>query len=272
MILFPNAKINLGLHIVGRRADGFHDLETVMMPVRGLCDALEVIRSDGERCEFSASGIAIDGPADKNLCVRAWQLMRDRCGIGGVKMHLHKHIPFGAGLGGGSADAAFALRALGETFSLGLSDDRLESLAAVLGSDTAFFVRNRPALATGRGEVLTPVEIDLSGMWLLIVVPPFAVSTAEAYRHVTPAVPEKALAQILSAPAPSWRSELKNDFELSLFVRYPELVRIRETLYEAGARYASLSGSGSALYGLFAEAPETGLFPESYNVHLEKML
>jgi 4-diphosphocytidyl-2-C-methyl-D-erythritol kinase len=272
MILFPNAKINLGLHIVGRRADGFHDLETVMIPVRGLCDALEVIPGSGEACEFSASGLPIDGPPEKNLCVRAWQSMRERYGVGGVRMHLHKHIPFGAGLGGGSADAAFALRAIGGMFGLGLTEDELETLAAALGSDTAFFVRNRPALAAGRGEVLTPVGIDLSGCYLVVVKPSFGVSTAEAYRHVTPATPEKPLEEIVSAPVADWRNGLKNDFEPSLFARYPELARIKARLYEAGAFYASLSGSGSALYGLFENAPETGRFADLPFVHLEKML
>lgn len=271
MILFPNAKINLGLHIVERRADGFHELETVMIPVPGLCDALEVIPGEGDSCAFTASGIAIDGPAEDNLCVRAWQLMHTHYGIGGVRMHLHKAIPFGSGLGGGSADAAFALRAIAGVFGLPASDDELEALAARAGSDTAFFVRNRPALATGRGEVLIPIELDLGGAHLLIVVPPIAVSTAEAYRGVTPAVPARPLPEILAEPMGCWKETLHNDFEPSLFARHPELARAKAALYAAGAAYASLSGSGSALYGIFEREPGDIPLPEGYFSHRERL-
>jgi len=271
MILFPNAKINLGLHIVGRRADGFHELETVMIPVRGLCDALEIIPGEGDSCAFTASGIPIDGPAENNLCVRAWQLMHARCGTHGVRMHLHKAIPFGAGLGGGSADGVFALRALDELFGLALDDPALEALAARLGSDTPFFVRNRPALARGRGEVLEPAAIDLAGYHLLVVVPPIAVSTAEAYRGVTPRMPDRPLAAILAEPVECWKDTLCNDFEPSIFARHPELARVKASLYAAGAVYASLSGSGAALYGIFERGPEGIPFPEGYVLHAERL-
>ena len=272
MIVFPNCKINLGLRVVRKRNDGFHDIETVMVPVPGLCDALEILPGGTEGCAFSSSGLIVDAPMEKNLCVRACNLMRERYGIGGVRMHLHKYIPFGAGLGGGSADAAFVLGMLNELFAVGLPEHELESLAAELGSDTAFFTANRPALAQGRGEVLTPIGLDLRGYRILIVKPPIGISTAEAYAGITPAAAERPLADILAGDRREWKKSLKNDFEPVVFQKYPEIAAIKERLYDLGAIYAALSGSGSAVFGLFEGPPETIQWPENHFVYMGDML
>ncbi|MDR2937192.1 MAG: 4-(cytidine 5'-diphospho)-2-C-methyl-D-erythritol kinase [Rikenellaceae bacterium] len=259
MILFPNAKINLGLHVLNRRPDGFHDIETLMFPVAGLCDAVEVIRSAEPGATFSASGLVVDCTSEKNLCVKACELLRREFPkIGGMHIHLHKIIPFGAGLGGGSADAVAVLRGLNALFHLALSDRRLEVLAAELGSDTVFFVRNVPAVATGRGEFLESFPVDLQKYWLLIVKPPVGVSTAEAYRGVIPGPPAEPLRKTLGRDPSEWQKTLFNDFEPSVFKKYPALADVKKSLYEMGALYASMSGSGSALFGLFREKPDPG--------------
>lgn len=255
MLLFPNCKINIGLRVVARRADGYHDIETVMVPVRGLCDILEIVRSRSGDVEFSSSGLPVGGPPEKNLCVRAYGAVREACGIGGVKIHLHKIVPMGAGLGGGSADAAYVIKGLSDLFSLGLSVAQMESLAAGIGSDTAFFVGNRPALATGRGEVLSPVELSLRGRRLVIVKPDEFVSTAEAYARVTPRRADAPLAELLERPFDVWREEVRNDFEPSVFEGHPVIGRIRDSLYRQGAVYASMTGSGAAVYGIFDRVP-----------------
>ena len=280
MVLFPNCKINLGLDVLRRRPDGYHDIETFMFPVRGLTDVLEIVPAAGDGVEFSGSGLVLDCPPEKNLCLKAYELMRTirRClpgdGAGasggrqvlaGVRMHLHKAIPSGAGLGGGSADAAYAVRGLNGLFGLGLDEDSMESLATRLGSDTAFFVRNVPALATGRGEVLTPFPLSLAGKVLVIVKPGVAVSTAQAYASITPRVPAVPLAERLARPLAEWRECLTNDFEAPVFGMHPILARIKRKLYDAGAVYAAMSGSGAALFGIFEPArerigPEGALF------------
>ncbi len=266
MILFPNAKINLGLHVLARRPDGFHDIETLMFPVAGFCDAVEVIRSGGRGATFASSGLAVDCAPEKNLCVRAYELLRREFpSIGGAHIHLHKIIPFGAGLGGGSADAVATLRGLTNLFGLNLSDTHLETLAAELGSDTVFFVRNTPAIATGRGEFLEPFPVDLQGYWLQIVKPPVGVSTAEAYSGITPARPVEPLRKTLRRDPVEWQKTLFNDFEPSVFKKYPALAGVKKSLCEMGAVYASMSGSGSALFGLFRERPAPGnRFQNSY--------
>ena len=253
MIFFPNCKVNIGLDVLRRRADGFHDIETLMLPVTGLCDILEIVPTGGSGADFSQSGIAVDCPPEKNLCVRAYGLMRDRYGIGGVRIHLHKIVPFGAGLGGGSADAAFVIKGLDKVFSLGLDDKTMEGLAAELGSDTAFFIRNTPQMAAGRGEILTPYPIDLGGKHIVIVKPNIFVSTAEAYSKIMPLVPELPLGERLAADISTWGNTVANDFESVVFPQYRLLAEIKETLYKEGAIYASMSGSGSAVYGIFED-------------------
>lgn len=260
MILFPNSKINIGLDILRRRDDGFHDIETLMYPVSGLCDILELVPS-AAATEFSASGLAVDCPPEKNLCLRAYELMKQRYNIGAVRIHLHKMVPFGAGLGGGSSDAAFVIKGLNSLFELGLDAPEMEAVAAELGSDTAFFIRNVPQMSRGRGEVLAESQVSLAGMKLVIVKPPFGVSTAEAYGGVVPSVPAEPLEErLLSAPQ-DWRGKIVNDFERHIFAAYPRLADIKRELYAQGAVYAAMSGSGSALYGIFGAEAEVDSAP-----------
>lgn len=268
MILQANCKINLGLDVLRRREDGFHDLETVMLPVRELFDVVEVRRRGDNELRFRQRGLTVDCPAEENVCVKAFRLMQRRYGVGGVEITLDKCVPFGAGLGGGSADATMVLRALNELFALRLSEDVLIERAAELGSDTSFFVRNSPQFCTGRGERMEPVELPLDGLRLVLVKPGEGVSTREAYAGVRPAVPERPLLERLQSPVATWRECVKNDFEPSVFARHPRLVLIKEDLLKQGALYAAMSGSGSTLFGLFADErpyipPFDGLFVHS---------
>lgn len=237
MIAFPPCKINLGLNILRKRADGFHDIETCFYPVPWT-DILEVIPSG--KFEFTTSGNPI--PGGENLCVKAYDLLKPPP----AKIHLHKIIPAGAGLGGGSSDAAWTLRLLNDVFDLKYSKEKLRSLAAQLGSDCAFFIDDGPMIGTGRGEVLTPANISLKGMFIVIIKPDIHVSTAEAYAGIVPKESKLDIENI---------QDLRNDFEPSIFKKYPLLASIKATLYEAGASYASMSGSGSSVFGLFPQAP-----------------
>lgn len=251
MILDANCKINLGLDILRRREDGFHDLETVMFPVAGLRDEVEVVRTDGAGAEFFAEGIAVDCPPEQNICLKAYRLMHDRYGVAGVRIRLVKRVPFGAGLGGGSSDGTAVLLALDELFGLRLPESELIDCAAALGSDTAFFVRNTPQLCTGRGEALMPFEVDLGGLVLVIVKPEEGVSTREAYAGVRPRIPEVPLRERLRRPVAEWQGVVTNDFEPHIFAAHPAIRAAKERLLAAGALYASMSGSGSAVFGLF---------------------
>jgi len=254
MIAFPNAKINLGLHVLGKRTDGFHDIETVMVPV-GWSDAVEVVPLPSGvpaagGLAFSVSGLRVPAGGD-NLCGRAVEAVRSMTSLPPLAMHLHKVIPSGAGLGGGSSDAAHVLGLLKTVFALPLDAAAMDSLAAGLGSDCPFFLRHGPCLAQGRGERLTPVAVGLVGLHVVIVKPECSVSTAEAYGFVVPRMRETPVAAVVSLPPERWRESLINDFEAPVFARHPEIAAVRDTLYELGAVYASLSGSGSAVYGLF---------------------
>lgn len=258
MILRANCKINLGLDILRRRTDGFHDLETVMLPVAGLYDEVEVLRTTGRGVQFAGQGLALDCAADENLCVRAYALMHARYGIDGVAIRLDKRVPFGAGLGGGSSDATAVLLAIDRLFGLRLSEEELIACAAALGSDTAFFVRNTPQLCRGRGEVMEPFALDLSGWTLVIVKPDEGVSTREAYAGVHPCVPDVPLAQRLRQPVQAWQGSVKNDFEPHIFAAHPAIGEAKERLLAAEAVYAAMSGSGSAVFGLFDRAETAG--------------
>jgi 4-diphosphocytidyl-2-C-methyl-D-erythritol kinase len=260
MITFPHAKVNLGLHITGKRPDGYHTVETVLLPV-GLCDALEVVEGSGEDI-FSQSGMNIPEDPMPNLCMQAVSLLRDCLQvIPPLQVHLHKRIPAGAGLGGGSADAAYMLRMLSALFDTGLTETDLAGLAARLGSDCPFFLSDGPALATGRGEILNHIALpQLKGMYIILVVPPVHISTAQAYAAASPAIPPIPLREIMALPAESWKETLINDFEPGIFAREPMIRAIREQLIETGALYASMSGSGSGLYGLFREKPSDNTF------------
>lgn len=251
MKIKANCKINIGLDVLRRRADGYHDLSTVMYPIRGLYDEVEVTPIDAAENEFRSVGLEVDCPAEQNLCIRAARLMQQRYGVGRVRITLDKRVPFGAGLGGGSADATAVIVAVNELFSLSLDEPTLISLAAELGSDTAFFVRNSPQLCEGRGEQMTPIDIDLRGLWIVLVKPDEGVSTREAYAGVKPSVPERTLSERLQEPIACWQGSVKNDFEPSVFAAHPALAAIKQRLLDSGAVYASMSGSGSTIYALF---------------------
>lgn len=272
MIIFPNCKINLGLHITGRRSDGFHDIETVFYPVH-LSDVLEVIpggisgnESDGVL--FTTSGIPVDATNENNLCIKAFRLLKkDFPGLPVIALHLHKAIPIGAGLGGGSADAAFTLKLLNDKFQLNLSTDQLLHYSIQLGSDCPFFIMNSPCFATGRGEVLEPVNRDLSVYKFVLVNPGIHIQTASAFSQSSPALPAKSIKTIIHQPLSTWKDELKNDFEKGVFKQYPVIKNIKEEMYAAGAVYASMSGSGSTVYGIFENEKDLHFsFPSDYFV------
>ena len=252
MITFPNAKINIGLNVVEKRPDGYHNLETIFYPVK-LSDALEVIEA-GETA-FSSSGIEIDATAENNLVYKAYSLLAGDFDLPPVKMHLHKVIPFGAGLGGGSADAAFALKMLNDYFVLGLTTTQLEDYAARIGADCPFFIENKPTFAHGIGDQFKPVKLDLSAFEIVIVKPSFSVSTPQAYRNIVPTKPGFNLLEIDQLPIEDWKTVVKNDFEKSVFPQFPKIEKLKNQLYEAGAVYASMSGSGSAVFGIFRHSP-----------------
>lgn len=261
MITFPNAKINIGLHVTRRRPDGYHDLETLFYPI-ALCDVLEIVPAKGEETTLNVTGIVVDGDAEHNLVMRAYRLLQHDYNLPAVEMHLHKVIPFGAGLGGGSADAAYALMMLRDLFALPLDDDGLAQLAARLGADCPFFIYNKPLLATGIGNCFTSVNFSLKGKTIVLVKPDIAVSTAEAYAHVQPAEPECSLAHKIATPPAMWANSIVNDFEKSVFKAHPHIATIKQRLYEMGAVYASMSGSGSSVFGIFdAPCKQSDLFP-----------
>jgi 4-diphosphocytidyl-2-C-methyl-D-erythritol kinase len=259
MIAFPNCKINLGLHITSKRSDGFHNIETVFYPVNW-CDILEVIenknyRVGDEKVFFKNSGLVIDGDVKNNLCIRAYDLLDTMFNLPPVFLRLHKIIPFGAGLGGGSSDAAFTLKLLNEKFNLNSSVDDLKKYASQLGSDCSFFISNKPSLATGKGELLSEINLSLKGKYIAIVKPTFSISTKEAYSLVKPSEPKFNLQAFASLPMEEWKNNFVNDFEKPLFEKYSQLKELKKLLYDNGAFYASMSGSGSAMFGLFNQKP-----------------
>ena len=248
LITFPACKINLGLRITEKRSDGFHNLQSCFYPV-GWGDVLEIIPAD--KFSFSSSGLFIPGDLQSNLCVLAYMLLKADVDLPPVQMHLHKLVPIGAGLGGGSADAAFVLRSLNEQFGLGLSVSQLEDYARQLGSDCAFFIQNRLLYCVEKGDIFSEISVDLKGYHIMLVYPNLAISTAEAYAGVRPKQPETPLFEQLQMPIANWQDTVHNDFEDSLFPQYPVLGQIKQQLYDAGAVYASMSGSGSTIYGIF---------------------
>ena len=266
-----NCKLNLGLDVLRRREDGFHELATVMYPVLGLYDVIDVERCDGDQPRFENCGIEVDCPTESNICLKAWRLLRERYGIGAVRITLDKRTPFGAGLGGGSADGTAVILALNEIFELHLSESELVGLAAELGSDTAFFVRNTPQLCTGRGEIMEPIDVSLRGMWLVLIKPNEGVSTREAYSGIKPFVPEVPLRERVLRPVAEWQQQLKNDFEPHIFAAHPIIGEVKEWLLSQGALYASMSGSGSSVFGIFeGEMKNTPPFDGVF-VHCEQL-
>ena len=253
MLVFPNAKLNLGLYVTERRSDGFHNLESVFLPLPWT-DALELLPAPAGQQETSITltGCPIPGNPATNLCVRAYELLKaDFPQLPPAQLYLHKIVPIGAGLGGGSADAAFTLKAANELFGLNIPVAALENYARRLGSDCAFFIRNKPVLAVGKGDVFEDIDLNLSGAGCVVVYPNLHISTAEAYARITPRQPAHLLREALAQPVVTWRNTVSNDFETALTPAHPVLAEIKQQLYAAGADYASLSGSGSAVYGLW---------------------
>ncbi len=248
MILFPNAKINIGLNILSRREDGFHNLETIFYPL-AIRDALEVVEAD--QMKFTSSGLEIPGDAMDNLCLKAYYLLSKEYKLPPVHIHLHKNIPIGAGLGGGSADASFFIRLINQKFELRMDTLQMEAYASKLGSDCAFFIQNKPAIAVDKGDQLQTIDLDLSSYFIMLVMPQVQVSTSDAYRGVRPATMASSLADLIKLPVEAWRVAIKNDFEPSVFLQYPIIAEVKSKLYSAGALYACMSGSGSSVFGIF---------------------
>jgi 4-diphosphocytidyl-2-C-methyl-D-erythritol kinase len=253
MISFPNAKINLGLYVVSKRPDGYHNIETVFYPVE-LRDVLEIVPAKGET-SFTLSGLPVDGNVDNNLVMKAFNLLKSDYHLPETAIYLRKNIPLGAGLGGGSSDAAQMLNLLNSFAGLNLSLNQLEKYAARIGADCPFFIRNKPVFAQGTGNVFTPINLSLQGYYLVLVIPDIPVSTREAYAKVNPKQPDFPLLETIQLPVGEWKTRLVNDFETGIFEQHPEIAAIKRKLYARGAIYASMSGSGSSVFGIF-EKPE----------------
>lgn len=254
MITYPNAKINIGLSITGRRPDGYHNIESVFYPIN-LQDAVEIKTIEGEEPQggynLKVSGTILDGTPDDNLVVKAYQLLRKDFNFPAQKIHLYKHIPVGAGLGGGSSDAAAIIKMLNEKFALGLTSEQMQHYAVQIGADCPFFINNTPVFATGIGNIFTPIELSLHGKTIILVKPDIFVSTRDAYALVKPSPAAIPLTEAIKQPISEWKQIITNDFEKSVFAKYPEIAAIKDKLYDMGALYASMSGSGSAVYGIF---------------------
>jgi len=257
MVTFPICKINIGLNILRKRNDGFHDIETVFYPVQ-LCDILEVIERpvNSNLSMFNNTGLVIDSSVEKNLCVKAFRLLQADFKLPEVVIHLHKIIPFGAGLGGGSSDAAYTITSINKLFSLGLNEKEMCNYASQIGSDCAFFISSQPSIASGRGEILENLKISLSGWHIILIKSEIHISTAEAYSGVSPKIPNSRLADNVMLPIERWKDFIFNDFENHLFEKYSQLDEIKNKLYEIGAVYAAMSGSGSTIFGLFRDRIE----------------
>ncbi|MEQ8713220.1 MAG: 4-(cytidine 5'-diphospho)-2-C-methyl-D-erythritol kinase [Cyclobacteriaceae bacterium] len=253
MITFPNIKINLGLRITSKREDGYHNIESCFCPIPW-CDALEI--TDADQFSFESSGLPIPGESSSNLVVKAYEQLKKDFDLPPVKVHLLKSIPMGAGLGGGSADGAFMLKLLNEKFKLGLVDEQLEAYALRLGSDCPFFIKNQPVIAKGRGEVFEPINLSLAGKHVVLINPGLHIGTKEAYAGVVPHTPETELKELLEKTSiDGWKDIINNDFEVSAFKLHPSLQLLKDELYNKGALYASMSGSGSTIYGIFDSDP-----------------
>ena len=252
MLCFPNAKINLGLNIISKRSDGYHNLETIFYPI-AIRDALEIVPAEKEEGVFKQSGILLDGDPKQNLVMKAFSLLKKEYSIPEIDIYLRKNIPFGAGLGGGSSDAAFMLKLLNNIYNLHLTEEKLEELASQLGADCAFFIRNKPVFASGVGNIFSPIELSLKGYYIVLIKPDIHVSTKDAYAIITPCQPDLCLTEIIKNPVDTWKDTMINDFETSVFAQYPAIKNIKNKLYDLGALYASMSGSGSSVLGIFRE-------------------
>jgi 4-diphosphocytidyl-2-C-methyl-D-erythritol kinase len=263
MILFPNAKINIGLNVTERRSDGYHNLETIFYPVK-INDAIEVIPAD--KLSFESSGLDIPGRMEDNLCVKGYHLLEKDHDLPPVKIHLHKHIPIGAGLGGGSADAAFFIKLMNKQFDLGLTIAEMQDYARTLGADCAFFIENKPVFAFEKGDEFETIKLDLSAYKIVLVMPPVQISTAEAYRGVRPAQVKDSLLDLIYLPVTEWKKHIKNDFEESIFKNNAEIRGVKASLYQTGALYASMSGSGASVFGIFDTTPDLSFLEQDNQV------
>ena len=266
MIVFPNAKINIGLNIVSRREDGFHNIETIFFPVKGLCDILEVVPCPEQEKPiiFTQTGLTLNEPDENNLCVKAYHLLNTYNELPPVTIHLHKQIPFGAGLGGGSSDGAHTLVTLNNLSANPISQEKLLEVALELGSDCPFFVINSPCYATGRGEKLNPIALDLKGFHILMVNPGLHINTGKAYSQSKPKPSVYKFPTSIAKEPKLWRDIISNDFESIVFDLYPEIGLIKENLYDMGAIYSAMSGSGSTVFGIFKEKPIYDLLFSDY--------
>lgn len=263
MILFPNAKINIGLNITERRNDGYHNLETIFYPVK-INDAIEIIPAD--KLSFESSGLDIPGRMEDNLCVKGYHLLKKDHDLSPVKIHLHKNIPIGAGLGGGSADAAFFIKLMNDQFNLCLTVAEMQDYARTLGADCAFFIENKPVFAFEKGDEFETIKLDLSAYKIVLVMPPVQVSTSEAYRGVKPAHVKESLLDLIYLPVSEWKKHIKNDFEESIFKNNAEIRGVKAALYQAGALYASMSGSGASVFGIFSDTPDLSFLEQDNQV------
>ncbi|MDR0363531.1 MAG: 4-(cytidine 5'-diphospho)-2-C-methyl-D-erythritol kinase [Bacteroidales bacterium] len=254
MIRFPNCKINIGLFVTEKRADSYHNIETIFYPV-AIEDALEIVISQSKKTSLHISGIPIYGDSETNLVMRAYRLLETDFQLPPVDIYLHKKIPYGAGLGGGSSDATQTLLILNELFNLNLSQSQLLAYAIQIGADCPFFLKNRPLFAYEKGSLFKEIELNLDSYWLALIKPPYAINTQEAYSKINPKKLEYSLQEIVKQPIELWKEFVFNDFESFVFHKYPLIQRIKELMYHNGALYASMSGSGSAVYGIFKETP-----------------
>jgi len=253
MLCFPNAKINIGLNIVSKRSDGYHNLETIFYPVP-LTDILEFVVTE-KSTNICVSGTDLNIPPEKNICIKAYQLLKEDYKLPNLEIYLHKIIPSGAGLGGGSADASFLLKSINQYFKLNIPEKKLIKYASKLGADCAFFLKNKAIFASGTGNVFENIKLDLKGYYIVIIKPDFSISTPEAFKNIIPKYPEISLKELIQFPVSEWKDKIINDFETGLFKTYPLLANLKQKLYDEGALYASMSGSGSTLYGIFKEKP-----------------
>jgi len=256
MISFSPCKINIGLNIINKRIDGYHNLETLFYPVYFIKDIVEVVPASNDKDSYGFSGIPISSELNDNLCVKTINLLRKHYKFPNIELYLHKNVPMGAGLGGGSANVATIINLIDKLFNFKMSLSEKIHLSGSLGSDCAFFIEAKPSIGYEKGNVLSPVDISLAGYSLIIVKPNIHVSTAEAYSTVVPSESEKKLPDIINKPIESWKNQIHNDFEKSVFVKFPEIERIKDKLYQKGALYAQMSGSGSAVFGIFNEVPD----------------
>ncbi|MCF6365186.1 MAG: 4-(cytidine 5'-diphospho)-2-C-methyl-D-erythritol kinase [Bacteroidales bacterium] len=270
MLIFPNTKINIGLNITEKRADGFHNIETIFFPV-SLSDILEFVETK-KNTVFTNTGIVVDSSEFDNLVLKAYKLLKLDFKLPPLNIHLHKIVPLGAGLGGGSSDASFMLKALNNCFKLNLSGKELINYAQKLGSDCPFFIKNNPVFAEGTGNIFTNIELDLSSYYILLVKPDIHISTKDAFSNIKPHKPKKPLTELIKQPINKWEKIIKNDFETSIFKIYPEIKKIKDTLYDIGAIYAQLSGSGATVYGIFKNEPETNNLFKKHFLYLQKPL